>query len=260
MEHVIAGRFYVKTDHSADDHVSMVEPIGSLLKFGHHAVLGTAYATVMTLAGSEVHETYVSTNIITHISSDSTGDTDQTISVGGFTIADGDLTRVTQTVDLAGQTKTALGTPLVRVERAFVSAGSTLAGDVYIYEDVAVTTGAPDTDSACHLIVPASDGQSLKCALSTSSDEGLFITGVSSSVNKKIATNVEFRLQKRSLTGVWRTQYIWTADTSGSSTVGLDFTPHLYIDPNSDIRVIAESGAIATPVSAQIHGIYSTLQ
>lgn len=234
-------------------------PSRYVLKFGARGDIGTSLATVGGLGGTELHETLATTNTITHVSSASASDTSQTLTIAGHTIAAGVLTSVTQTVDLDGQTKVALGTALGRVERAYVSTGATsLAGVVYVYEDDTVTDGVPDTDSKVHLTIPVGDNQSLKAQLAVAADHYLIVTAISGSVTKKTDAIVEFKLQKAATGGVWRTQYTWTSSTDGTSSAQIRFEPHLVIGPNSDVRVIAEASAASTPVSAQIHGIMAT--
>lgn len=243
--------------NNVDFEGSTVRPV---LKFGARAAVGTSFATVADLGGTELHETYATTNAITHISSASTGDTDQTITVVGHTITAGVLTEVSQTVDLAGQTKTALGTPVGRVERGYVSAGSTLAGAVYIYEDDTVTSGVPDTDTLVHAVIPAADNQTLKAALSVADGEWFCISRLSGSINKKTAGFAELKLQVRDVDGgPWRTRYTFTVSSQGGATGTVVMEPWFPVGPNSDVRMVAEADGTATPVSAQIHGYRFTV-
>lgn len=234
-------------------------PSRSVLKFGARGDVGTSLATVGGFGGTEAHETLATSNAISHISSGSGSDTTQTVTVAGHTISGSALTPVTQTVALTGQTKAALGTALARVERAYVSAGATdLAGVVYVFEDDTLTDGVPDTDNKVHLTIPVGDNQSLKSQLAVADGHYLIVTAISGSVTKKTDAIVEFKLQKAKVGGVWRTQYTWTASTDGSSSTQIRFEPHLVVEPNSDVRVVAIASAASTPVSAQIHGVMAT--
>lgn len=55
--------------NSYGDECSVTEKSKALLKFGRNESVGTSSSTLMTLAGSETNETYVSTNAITHFAS-----------------------------------------------------------------------------------------------------------------------------------------------------------------------------------------------
>jgi len=229
-----------------------------VLKFGSRPDVGTTFATVAQLGGSELHETYATTNAISHVVSSSASDTDQTLTVYGHTIAAGVLTGIEQTVDLNGQTKVPLGTALGRIERAYVSSGSALVGDVYVFEDGAVTGGVPDTDSDVHAVIPAADNQTLKAALSVADGEWMLVSRLSGSINKKTAGYAELKLQKRDASaggGPWRTQYTFTVASQGSSTGSVDVEPWMPVGPNNDLRIVAEADGVSTPVSAQIHGL-----
>ncbi len=68
--------------------VSVENKKKDLLKFGRNPLVGTTRATIMDLPTGVLHETYVSTNAITTISSSSTSDTRQ-VTVEGHTISGG---------------------------------------------------------------------------------------------------------------------------------------------------------------------------
>ena len=72
---------------------------------------------------------------------------------------DANWDRVIQDVQLVGQNKIVLSTPLIRVYRAFNSSNISLIGDVYIYEDTTVSGGIPSDTSKIRAFVKASANQ-----------------------------------------------------------------------------------------------------
>ena len=87
----------------------------------------------------EMQYNYSTSAIIDSLVSSNAGDT-QNIEVQGL---DTNYALVTQTITITGQTRKALDTSLIRVFR-LVNVGSTdVAGNVYCYEDTALTAGVP---------------------------------------------------------------------------------------------------------------------
>lgn len=227
----------------------------TLHKFGENLLVGTSPATVMTLPSGVLNETFVSTNAIAYVSSSDAGDT-QTVVYEGHTIdGDGNLTFFTDTVTLAGQTKTALPTPGARITRAYNTGATDFAGSVYFYEDDTPSGGVPATAANVHLIVPVGENQSLKCSTALSSKDYALVTSFYGSVNKKTAGGAVLRLQVRNSGGVFRTLYKRGINSNGSD-LSFDFRPYLIVRPNSDIRITAEADTAGTAVSA---GFNSTL-
>ena len=227
-----------------------------LNKFGRNGDVDTAYETVWVSGGDE---TYVSTNAIDKISSSSAGDTDQTMTVQGHTVTAGVFTRVTQTVDLAGQTETALGTAMARVERAFVSSGSTLAGNVYIYEDDTVTAGVPDTAAKIHMQVRAGRNQSEKCALTVPDGEYLAISHMEAGQEGSSNAGTDFVIETKAAGAPWRVRMFVNTQQGGASKVNIDGDPELpflIVGPNTDVRVRAQSSAVNAVAQATLFGAY----
>ena len=232
-----------------------------LHKFGRNEAVGASKATLMTLPGTELNETYVNianaTNYITTISSSSTAD-GETVEITGHTVSSGTLTRVTQNITLTGQTQATLGTPLARVERAYNTSATNLAGTVYVYENDTSASGVPGTDAKVHLMIPAGAQQSRKAALSTANNEYLVIPRYMASTLER-AQNIfaNIKLETRAANGVWR-QRSEIAAASGAA-VRREFNPYFIIPPNSDIRLTAISSAAGTDVEGEIDGYYLTV-
>ena len=137
------------------DNVSVVEKAKPLNKFGRNLSVATAFETVSEFQGSEINETFVSTDLIDSISSSNSADQSKTVTIEGHTIdGSGNLTFVSQdaTTDASdGQTKVTLTTPLARANRLYIKNSGTfnspqtaLAGTLFVYDDAGgVGSGTP---------------------------------------------------------------------------------------------------------------------
>ena len=234
------------------DVVSVARKSKTLFKFGENPDVGTAYETVWATGGDEA---YVFTNAITHYSSSDASD-DQLIDIQGFTIdANYKLIYVTQQVTLAGQTKSALTTPLARVVRVANFGSTDMAGTIYIYEDDTVVAGVPQTASAIHITVTAPQNQTLKCATCTSDKEYWIITDLTVGVKRTNNAAADFEIQVREVTSdeyAFRSVLFLSASQAGPLTLNID--PPLIVPRNYDIRVRAIASANATSVSAGLNG------
>ena len=154
----------------------------TLLKFGRSdQVSSSTFTTLMDLPSGTLNETYVSSDLITHISSSSASDTVEISLEGHICLPNGDRVFRSETVTLQGQTKVALPIPLCRSTRMFNNNSTDLVGTVYVYEDVSVTNGVPQTDSAVHLMIPAGRNQSRKAATTISAKDYYIVTGIAAS-------------------------------------------------------------------------------
>lgn len=317
------------------DNASVDDKKKDLLKYGRNAAVGTSAATIMTLPGTELNETYVERNLITHVASASANDTqiitieghtagsdisvssitqtsgtatvttatahgfekDEWIFVNGanqseyngivkvlsvldttsftYTVDSGasspatgtitvnsyDKTFVVQNVTLAGQTKTALATPLARATRAFVAEQNKafgLTGPVYVAQDVTFSSGVPQTDTAIHLIIPSGKNQTRKAATSLSSTDYWIVTSFRGSILEKAAAFADVELQVRRPGGVFReVEDIATSDAGAGI---FNFNPYLVIPKNSDIRLVATADGAGTDVSGSIQGYLAIVQ
>lgn len=138
------------------DIVSVDAKKKSLLKFGRNPAVGTSFETIWNTGGDE---TYPTSNSIDKISSSNDGDTQEVVIEGHTIDSNGELTFVSQTKTLEGQTESALDTPLARCTRLYNNDSTNFAGTVYIYEDDTVTAGVPQTAAKIHLTVSAGKNQ-----------------------------------------------------------------------------------------------------
>lgn len=232
----------------------------NLLKFGLNANADSGVATtVMTLAGAETNETYVSANTITHFASSSGAD-DQELVVEGHTISGSNLTFVSQTVTLNGQTKTALTTPLARCTRAYNNDTTAIAGTVYFAQDVTFTSGVPQTNNAVHLIIKAGAQQSEKCATAFSSQDYGIITSVYANGERGNATtNFDMKLEIREFGKVFRPAFEWQV-RSGAGTAPIFLNPYVIVPKNADVRIRATSDTDNATVVAWFNSVIALVQ
>lgn len=257
------------------DTVSVAEKKKSLNKFGGTTV-GTSFTTVQTFQGSEINETYVSTNLIDSISSSSAADTSKTYTIEGHTIdGSGNLTFVVQdatTNASDGRTKVTLGTPLARATRLYLKDSGTFnspqtagAGVIYVYDDTGgVTNGVPNTAAATKIMLAAGSTQSLKASTSTSSQDYWIITSFSATIEELApsADYVEFRIEWRRIDtgGAWRPLGRELVVLKGGTPANPEpFNPYRIIPKNSDIRIVARSNTGTADVYAEAEGYLAVI-
>ena len=236
------------------DSVSVADKAKSLLKFGRNTEVGTntdGY-TVMTLAGSERHETYVSTNAIDSISSASTSDTGDVV-IEGHTVSGGNFTFSIQTCTLNGRNKVTLDPPIARSTRAYNDGSTDLVGPIYVYQDGTITNGVPDTASEVHLMIPAGKNQSQKSATTISSQDYWIVTSVVAVCLEKSATafsqvDMQVRLQGK----VFRDKLNLSA--KGGDTNEVELNPYMIVPKNADVRLIAVGSGASIDTAGSING------
>ena len=94
-----------------------------------------------------------------------------------------------------------------------------------------------------------------KCATSLSSVDYWIITELSGGVVGSVSATVNFELQIKSTTGVWRTIY----EFNSSSYTDIQLTPCIIVPPNNDIRVLGTSGTNNTQAVANIRGYLAVI-
>jgi hypothetical protein len=236
------------------DKVSFVVKSKTLRKFGRNTELSSGTEEQVWTTGGL--ETLSTTNDITHFASEDDTDT-QTMTVEGHTIdGNGDLTFATQNVTLAGNTKTALTTPLARITRAFNTSSTDFAGTVAFSKDVSYSTGTPASD--IHMTIDVGNNQSLKAATTISKNDYWVISTVTFSVNRQQTANVDFKLQARLKGSVFRT-LLTAAVSNGSGSFQKILVTPIIVPPNTDIRIMATSSANTTQVDAVMDGYLASV-
>lgn len=248
------------------DSVSVASKAKTLLKFGNSLDLDVAdgYATVWQLgqeAGAE-NEAYVASgsNGIDSISSTSATDSAE-IAIEGH-VSDGGVgdaeqfTFTTETVTLNGRTRVALANSYARISNASVVGNSPLAGDVYVYENTALTSGKPTDITKAHISVAGASGetQSAKAATTLSSQDYFIITNlIVSTTRNSLSSAVDFRLEVRRPGSMFRPTTA-TLSAAAGSTVSVSLDPAVIVPKNSDVRVVAATTADDSQVSAEFQG------
>jgi hypothetical protein len=227
-----------------------------LLKFGRNALVNTAKSTLMTLPVGIDNETYVSTNIITQISSSSGSDTGNVV-VEGHTISGGVFTFVTQTITLTGQTLASLTTPLARVSRVINDNSSDLVGNIYVAQTDTLTAGVPDTAAKVHLIVVAGLNNSEKCATTISNNDYYIITSFYADCLEKTAAYGIIHLEVREAGKTFINKVDIEASTNDSGDH--EFKPYLIVPKNADVRVRISANAAGKDFSGGFQGVLASV-
>ena len=207
----------------------------SLLKFGRNPDVDSS--VVETVWFREGNETFATGNDIDTISSSNAGDTEEIV-IEGHTLSGSNLTFVSQSVTLTGQTKATLGTPLYRITRAYNNGSTDLVGNIYVYEDTAITSGVPSDTTKVHLKMDGPKNQSEKASTSFSSVDYGIITSVYGGISSR-GTNgaAQFNLQIREFGKVFRTVLNFASER-GETRIELE--PYIIVPPNSDVRITAQ--------------------
>lgn len=255
------------------DTVSVEAKGKSLNKFGKNDDVSTSFETVSQFQGTTINETFVTTNIIDSVVSSSASDTTQTVTIEGHTIdGSGNLTFVSQTADLNGQTEVTLGTPLARANRVFIAPSGTFnspqtatVGIVSVYDNTdGITAGVPDTDAATKVLIAAGETQTEKCATSISSTDYWFLSYASVAIGDTAgnAAFVTCRIEIRDVFngGVFRP--LGRNFTLWADSVGIyrPFSPYLIVPKNHDVRMVARSNANLAEVYGEIGGFLAAVQ
>lgn len=249
------------------DTVSTLRKAKSLLKFGKNTDVdsagGSPFQTIWQI--DEQHETYVTTNAIDTISSTDSAD-DQVIYIEGHTVtgtgANAQFTFVTQTATLNGQNKVTLGTPLARVSRLRNTNGSSLQGDVYVYEDTAISGGEPDDMTKAHISIKGTEGDqnSFKAATTFSNTDYLICTSLMLSIDKKTAAAADFEMQIMRPSEQFITVCKVGLRDNGQTSQQINFYPYVIVPKNSDVRVVAKSSSNNTELSASFQGFIAQVE
>lgn len=236
--------------------VSIYQKAKDLLKFGESQQVTTSKTTLMDLPSGVLNETFLTDNLITHFSSSNNGDT-QSIVIEGHTIdGSGNFTFVVQTVTLVGQTKTPLTTPLARATRIYNNDSTDFAGDIYVYEDVAVVAGVPSTGTAVHCIATGTAGKnnSSKASTTISNVDFWILTSMTAFFLEKATGYAEVHLEIRYKGKVFR-EFAHAAVNNGSPVAQVTFKPYIIVPSNADIRLVAVADGASTYVGGSLDGL-----
>lgn len=231
----------------------------SLHKFGANQSVGTSAVDICWDGIEPVHAT---TNSITTVSSSSAADTTQTVRVEGMYF-DGSNNFVfsAQNVVLNGQNKVTLAQPLCRVTRiANVASATATAGDVYVYEDGAITGGVPNDTATIGNVMPFEHQSTMFAGTSVAANNYLVVTSMQAGSGlggtKNTYVDVSFEIRHKDST--YRTVNIVTINTNSSGTQ-IEFDPPLIIPPNTDVDMTAKSAAAGASITAGFNGYFADI-
>ena len=237
----------------------------SLSKYGLNAAVTSSgrFDINSFSVGSAATETYLTTNAVTHFSSDvDAADRGLPVYIEGMTRSGDILTFTVQTVYLDAsdaRTKTALDTPLCDVTRVRTAA----TGNVYIYEDGAVTNGEPDDATIIHNVGVAGEGSSLKAATSVASNNYFLVLGLYASIGRASSTNVvDFRFQEAQLGDAILGDAFVTKLMPWSVGAGTDIRGPLgpkgyhITRPNSRVKVVGQASGGTINAKAGFFGVF----
>lgn len=234
------------------DVVSVEAKNKDLLKFGRNKLVDTVKSTLMSMPVGIDNETYVSTNIITKISSSNATDSN-IVTIEGHTISGGVFTFLSQQATLNGQSIVTLSTPLARVSRVVNDGSTDLVGAIYVYQTDTVTAGVPDTNIKVHLIVEVGLNNSEKASTTLSNTDYLILTEFYCDCLEKTSTYGTVHLEVREAGKTFINKVdISTSDTSR----GLhEFHPFLIVPKNADLRIRITSSAVNKDFSGGFEGV-----
>lgn len=251
-------------DHAKDvifktygDTVSFEEKGKDLLKFGRNININGTTSTIWYTGKYQANEIYVADNVnsIDTISSQSVSDTEEVI-IEGHTMSGNNRNFVVQTATLNGQNKVTLSIPLNRATLVSHNdqSSTNLNGEIYVYEDTAISLGKPVDETKIHITVAAGENESQKASTSISSVDYYAISSLNISYLEKSGSNTaNFRLEKRKVGGVFKPITASISIKTGESRE-IPFKPYLIVEKNTDIRVTGTASANGQEVSAEING------
>lgn len=158
-----------------------------------------------------------------------------------------------QTATLNGQTRVALTTPLNRLTRIRNNSGTNLIGNIYGYENTAISSGKPSDTTKIHATIPAGKNTTFKASTSLSSDDYWLITNFYCDMLSKAAAYAKVSLQIRepNKTFIDRATISCSNGHQGRLPEG---SPLIIVPKNSDVRLVAV-GSGSIQVSGGIIGL-----
>ena len=143
-----------------------------------------------------------------------------------------------------------LDTPLARVTDAFNVSATNMAGTGYIYEDDTIVAGVPQTASLIHATI-GSENKLLKATLVVDQYNYFIIEDAIASVLRNVSGVANFTLEIKPFGGVW-IEYAPISVQNG--TFDLSFRTPAIIQPNHDVRIVADTADNNLQVSAILTG------
>ena len=235
----------------------------SIHKYGRNRDVGT---TEVEISLQNENENYLSSNLIDSVSSTDPTD-NQIIYYEGMTIDGPDLSFYSSNgvggvngIQLNGQNRVPLPTPLARHTRARNIGSTNLAGTVRFYEDTAIVGGAPtDTSKVHNQMDPGIANNSFKAATSVVSTNYFIMLFFYGFVNRKTSASADIGLFSRQLGQVFHEEFTGFASTDSGGFIIAPPTSYLILPPNTDISTFATASAPNTDVAAGFGGFFADI-
>jgi len=228
-----------------DDPLASYPDIIGVNKSGHNTDIDASEEDVWEQGGAY---SWSATGVALKISSSNASDTAVVITIEGL---NGNGVVQTQTVTLAGQTKTAIAGTWLRVNKAYNSSAVDLVGTVYIYEDDTPTDGVP-TQVKIRAIISPTIQQTSQAIYTVPKGYVAKLVGFNGSINKgnNPTGGVDLKLYVRVIGKVWRMEFYGGLYANGNSTMNNVFTIPREFAELTDIKVTAKGSVADFDVSA----------
>lgn len=227
----------------------------SLSKYGRNPNVGTSEVDISWNGGVEVH---TFDNTITHISSANAGDTG-TVYLEHTTISGGVFTFGTQVATLNGQNKVALSTPCAEVTRM----RGVTTGEVYVYEDTALTAGKPTDTAKIHNTLVPGDRSSLKCGTAVAGGNYFVMTSAYAAMGKASGSAAaEIRVKMANLGDTYLGNLDYTAFVTSitlSAPLNMEATEFQIVKPNSLVTMSAAASGGTLDIMGRFSGFFADI-
>lgn len=152
----------------------------------------------------EATYTWSTTAPIDTISTNNAVDTNIPIIIQGLDFTTWDLvTQIVTTDATDGRNKVSLGTDLIRVFRMAVSGSTALTGDLYCYEDTALTGGKPTDTTKVRAYINNGNNQTLMGIYTVPNDYTAYAFKINASLSGSVNANVVVETLSRPYGGVF---------------------------------------------------------
>lgn len=204
-------------------------------KFGRNFDIGTATDPQDCWSQGGIY-TYLSSAQTLYASSSNAGDA-QEITIE---VLNSDWVEELRVVNLSGQSQVVIpGGTIIRVNRAYNTDSTNLAGDVYIAESDTLTGGVPDTTSKIKAVIDLGYDQSLMAVYSVPAAKTAYILGWHSSIEgtSPAGLKTELSLRVREFGKIFRVMHTHSLFVDGTTYIHHFFKAIPKYPAKSDIIV-----------------------
>lgn len=228
----------------------------SLSKYGRNVSVGTSESDITWNGGTEVH---TFDNTITHVSSANAADVGNVIYLEHMTISGSVFTFGTQTVTLNGQNKVPLDVPCAECTRM----RGVTAGEVYVYEDTALTAGKPTDTTKIHNTLVPSARSSLKTATAVAGTNYFVMTSAYAAMGKASGSAAaEIRMKMVNLGDLYLGNEEFTAFVTSitlSAPLNMEATEFQIVKPNSLVAMTAAASGGTLDIMGRFSGFFADI-